>query len=141
RTGPRHPNRGPLTERGLKHTVACVEAMKEVLGDEVGLALDAGPGFTVPDAIRLLRALEPLNLTWVEDLLTGDYVPWVPADQSREVTVATSTPTHPGEQLYLRQNFKDLISTPAGRAGGPGPSHAGASARCARGTARGGGTC
>ena len=35
-----------LTERGLKHVVACVEAMKEVLGDEVGLALDCGPGWT-----------------------------------------------------------------------------------------------
>ncbi len=36
-------NRGLLTERGLKHVIACVEAMKDVLGDEVGLALDCGP--------------------------------------------------------------------------------------------------
>src|SRR4051812_49881774 len=42
-------SRGLLTEKGLKHVVACVEAMKEVLGDEVGLALDCGPGWTVPD--------------------------------------------------------------------------------------------
>src|ERR1051325_9603090 len=33
-----HSHRGPLTERGLKHIIACVEAMKSVLGDEVGLA-------------------------------------------------------------------------------------------------------
>jgi L-alanine-DL-glutamate epimerase-like enolase superfamily enzyme len=125
RTGPRHPNRGPLTERGMKHIVACVEAMKEVLGDEVGLALDAGPGFTVPDSIRLLRALEPLNLMWVEDLLTGDYVPWVHAEQYREVTVATSTPTHTGEQIYLRQNFKDLVSSQAVRVVGPDPCDVG----------------
>ena len=50
------PDRGLLTERGFKHVVACVEAMKEVLGDEVGLALDCGPGWTVPDAIRLAKA-------------------------------------------------------------------------------------
>ena len=56
-----HPHRGPLTERGLKHVIACVEAMKAVLGDEVGLALDCGPGWMVPDAIRLAKALEPLN--------------------------------------------------------------------------------
>ena len=42
------PDRGLLTEQGLKHVIACVEAMKEVLGDEVGLALDCGPGWTVP---------------------------------------------------------------------------------------------
>ncbi len=35
-----HPHRGPLTERGLKHIIACVEAMKDVLRDDVGLALD-----------------------------------------------------------------------------------------------------
>ncbi|WP_211366821.1 enolase C-terminal domain-like protein [Pseudonocardia kunmingensis] len=97
----------------------------EVLGDEVGLALDAGPGFTVSDSIRLLRALEPLNLMWVEDLLTGDYVPWVHAEQYREVTVATSTPTHTGEQVYLRQNFKDLVSTQAVRVVGPDPCDVG----------------
>src|SRR5688572_30255520 len=50
-------DRGLLTERGLKHVIACVEAMKEVTGDSVGLALDCGPGWTVPDAIRLAKAL------------------------------------------------------------------------------------
>ena len=35
--------------------------MKEVLGDEIGLALDCGPGWMVPDAIRLAKALEPLQ--------------------------------------------------------------------------------
>src|SRR5579859_6653485 len=73
-------NRGLLTERGMKHVIACVEAMKEVLGDEVGLALDCGPGLMVPDAIRLAKALEPLHLMWLEDMLTGDYVPYVSAD-------------------------------------------------------------
>jgi L-alanine-DL-glutamate epimerase-like enolase superfamily enzyme len=102
-------DRGLLTERGFKHIVSCVEAMKEVLGDKVGLALDCGPGFMVPDAIRLARALEPLNIMWLEDMLTGDYVPYVNADVYREVTRATSTPIHTGEQIYLRQNFKDLI--------------------------------
>ena len=31
--------------------------MKAVLGDEIGLALDCGPGWTVPDAIRFAKAL------------------------------------------------------------------------------------
>src|SRR5918997_6597834 len=54
-------DRGLLTEKGFKHLIACIEAMKDVLGDEVGLALDCGPGFTVPDAIRLAKAAEPLK--------------------------------------------------------------------------------
>lgn len=121
REAPRYPNRGLLTERGLRHVVDCVRAMKEVLGDEVGLALDCGPGWTVPDAIRLAQALEPYNLLWLEDLLTGDYTPFVQAELYREVTRSTSVPIHTGEQIYLRQNFKELIERQAVRVIGPDP--------------------
>ena len=99
--------------------------MKEVLGDEVGLALDCGPGWMVPDAIRLARALEPLNIMWLEDMLTGDYVPYVNADVYRDLTQSTSTPIHTGEQIYLRQNFKELIETQAVNVIGPDPGDVG----------------
>jgi len=124
-TGSPYLNRGPLTERGLKHLVACVEAMKSVLGDEVGLALDCGPGWTVPDAIRFARAVEPYNILWLEDLITGDYTPYVVAELYREVTTQTMTPTHTGEQIYLRQNFMQLIETQAVRVIGPDPADVG----------------
>jgi L-alanine-DL-glutamate epimerase-like enolase superfamily enzyme len=123
--GGRHPNRGLLTERGLKHTVACVEAMKEVLGDEIGLALDCGPGMTVPDAVRLAKAVEPLNVAWLEDMITGDYTPYVLADLYRDVTMKTSTPIHTGEQIYLRQNFVELIEKQAVNIVGPDPCDVG----------------
>ncbi|HEX7432094.1 MAG TPA: mandelate racemase/muconate lactonizing enzyme family protein [Anaerolineaceae bacterium] len=125
RGGAPHANRGLLTERGLKHTIACVEAMKSVLGDEIGLALDCGPGWMVPDAIRLARALEPLNIMWMEDLITGDYMPYVLADNYREVTRSTTTPIHTGEQIYLRQNFRDLIEKNAVNILGPDPADIG----------------
>jgi L-alanine-DL-glutamate epimerase-like enolase superfamily enzyme len=117
----RSANRGLLTERGLDHVVACVAAMKEVLGDQIGLALDCGPGWMVPDAIRLARALEHLNVLWLEDLITGDYTPYVLPDLYREVTQSSSIPIHTGEQIYLRQNFKDLIERQAVRIIGPDP--------------------
>jgi L-alanine-DL-glutamate epimerase-like enolase superfamily enzyme len=120
-----HANRGLLTERGLNHVIACVEAMKSVLGDEVGLALDCGPGWMVPDAIRLAKALEGRHIMWLEDLITGDYVPYVLADVYREVTRSTSTPIHTGEQIYLRQNFKDLIEKHAVHIIGPDPADIG----------------
>jgi L-alanine-DL-glutamate epimerase-like enolase superfamily enzyme len=119
RDGPAHPNRGPLTERGLRHTIECIEAMKEVLGDDVGLALDMGPGLTLPDAIRIMRAIEPLNVMWGEDILTGDFVPWLHVDEYAELTRATTTPTHTGEQIYSRHNFRELIDRQAVRVIGP----------------------
>ena len=125
RKGRFHPNRGLLTERGLNHILECVKAMKDVLGEDVGLALDCGPGFVVPSAIRLARALEPLNVMWLEDMITGDYIPYVLPDVYREVTRATSTPIHTGEQIYLRQNFKDLIEMHAVDIIGPDPCDVG----------------
>jgi L-alanine-DL-glutamate epimerase-like enolase superfamily enzyme len=113
--------RGMLTERGLKHIVACVEAMKGVLGDEIGLALDCGPGFSVPDAKRLAKAMEPLNVMWLEDMITGDYIPHAGANLYRDVTTSTTTPIHTGEQIYLRQNFRELIETRAVNIVGPDP--------------------
>ncbi|HEX4212075.1 MAG TPA: mandelate racemase/muconate lactonizing enzyme family protein [Candidatus Dormibacteraeota bacterium] len=125
RDGSSHPNRGMVTERGLAHVVACVEAMRGVLGDEVGLALDLGPGWMLPDAIRLARALEPFRPAWLEDVLTGDYVPFVDAASYRELTRSTTCPIHTGEQIYLRQNFVELIETQAVRIIGPDPADVG----------------
>ncbi len=125
RTGAPHSNRGLMTERGLNHVIACVEAMKKVLGDKVGLALDCGPGWAVKDAITFARALEPFHITWLEDLLTGDYVPYVNADVYRDLKQSTSIPIHTGEQIYLRQNFKDLVEKQAVDVVGPDPADCG----------------
>lgn len=118
-------DRGPVTERGLKHLVECVAAMKKVAGDKVGLALDCGPGWMLADAIKLARLLEPYNLLWIEDLLSGDYTPWVNAGVYRELTRLSPTPIHTGEQIYLRQNFKELIETHAVHVIGPDPADVG----------------
>ena len=123
--GAPHTHRGLLTEKGFKHIVACAEAMKEVLGDEVGLALDCGPGMMVSDAIRLAQAVESLNLMWLEDMITGDYTPYVLAELYRQVTESTSTPIHTGEQIYLRQHFKDLFEKQAVNVVGPDPADVG----------------
>ena len=117
--------RGKITERGLRHVVDCVEAMKEVTGNKVGLALDSGPGWMFSDALRFARAVEHLDLLWLEDLISGDYTPWSDADLYKELTTATSTPIHTGEQMYLRNNFKPLIESRAVDVIGPDPADVG----------------
>ncbi|WP_220795353.1 mandelate racemase/muconate lactonizing enzyme family protein [Streptomyces shenzhenensis] len=125
REGPLHPNRGSLTPSGISRIVDAVAAMKDTLGPHRRLALDMGPGWTVPDAIRVLRELEQFDIAWAEDILTGDFVPWNDAAGYREITTATTVPTHTGEQLYLRHNFRELIETRAVRVIGPDPGDVG----------------
>lgn len=118
-------DQGQISEHGFQHMLDCVAAMKEVTGKKVSLALDCGPGWFLHDAIRFARAVEKYDLMWLEDMLTGDYVPWVNPQIYRELTVSTSTPIHTGEQIYLRHNFKELIESQAVRVVGPDPADIG----------------
>lgn len=120
-----YPHRGLLSENGFNHMVECVRAAKQTLGSNYGLAVDAGPGFLAHDALRFAKMVEDLHLLWVEDMITGDQVPFVNADVYREVTQATTTPIHTGEQIYLRQNFKSLIEGHAVNIVGPDPCDCG----------------
>jgi L-alanine-DL-glutamate epimerase-like enolase superfamily enzyme len=47
------------------------------------------------------------------------------ASNYHELTHATTTPIHTGEQIYLRQNFRELIETRAVRIIGPDPCDVG----------------
>lgn len=120
-----YPHKGVLTEDGMAHLVDCVTAAKETLGKSYGLAVDAGPGYLPQDALRFARATEPLNLLWIEDMITGDYSPYINHDVYRDVTHATTTPIHTGEQIYLRQNYKHLIESHAVNVIGPDPCDVG----------------
>ena len=120
-----YPHKGTLTEKGLDHLVACVTSAKETLGKGYNTAVDAGPGYMPLDALKFAKAVEHLNLMWVEDTITGDYSPYVNHDVYREVTRATTTPIHTGEQIYLRQNYKHLIESHAVHVIGPDPCDVG----------------
>jgi len=52
-------------------------------------------------------------------------VPYVAPDVYREVTRASTTPIHTGEQIYLRHNFKGLIEGHAVNIIGPDPCDVG----------------
>jgi L-alanine-DL-glutamate epimerase-like enolase superfamily enzyme len=54
-------------------------------------------------------------------MVTGDYTPYTLAHIYRDITSQTTTPIHTGEQMYLRQNFVELIKTQAVNVLGPDP--------------------
>lgn len=120
-----YPHKGTMTEEGMDHLVACVTAAKETLGKGIGMAVDAGPGYMPLDALKFARKVEHLNLLWIEDTITGDYSPFVNHDVYHDVTHATTTPIHTGEQIYLRQNYKHLIESHAVNVIGPDPCDVG----------------
>ncbi len=122
---PDNANGSLLTDKGLNYLIEYVGKIKEVVGDKVGIAFDCGPGLTAIDALKFAKGVEPFNVLWLEDMVTGDYTPYNLAQVYRDITSNTTTNIHTGEQIYLRQNFRELIETHAVNVVGPDPADVG----------------
>ena len=120
-----HADQRLIREPSMGLMEDCVAAMKDVLGDTVGLALDCGPGWMPIDALRFASPIEKYNVMWCEDMLTGDCSTDQNAQIHRDLTLQTTTPIHNGEQVYLRNNLKELIETQAVNSVGPDPADLG----------------
>jgi len=85
-----------------------VQAMREHLGDGFPLMADANMKWTVEDAIRAARALQPYDLTWLEE-------PTIPEDISghARIMVAGGVPIAAGENLRSLWEFRDYIAAGA----------------------------
>ena len=119
-------NRGSyLTEKALDYYIDYITRIHAVVKGKVGLAFDVGPGLTPVDALRLAKAVEPCNFMWLEDTIEGDGSPSTRAHVYRDITMNTTTPIHTGEQIYLRENFRELIETQAVNVIGPDPADVG----------------
>lgn len=114
-----------LTDKGLHYLIDYVGTIKEIVGDKVGIAFDCGPGLTAIDALKFAKGVEPFNVMWLEDMVIGDYTPYSLAQVYRDITQNTTTNIHTGEQVYLRQNFRELIETHAVNVVGPDPADVG----------------
>ncbi|MBR0656313.1 mandelate racemase/muconate lactonizing enzyme family protein [Plastoroseomonas arctica] len=85
-----------------------VAAVREAIGPDVKLAVDANHCFTVPQAIRLGRAMEPLDLLWFEEPISPE-----DHDGYVEVTRALDMAVAGGENDFTRWGFRDVIARKA----------------------------
>ena len=97
-----------LTDKGIARFVEIANAVREAAGWDINLAIDHFGPMTVNDSIRLGRALEPVCLSWMEDLLHWDDI-----EGYRRITENINVPTLTGENIYLWDGFRDLIEARA----------------------------
>nr|WMC98293.1 mandelate racemase/muconate lactonizing enzyme family protein [Aminobacter aminovorans] len=108
---------------GLLDPVRKVAKMRDLLGDEIDIAVDVhGPPWLTPqDAVQLARALEPYNILWLEDPISPDNI-----EGYQRIRDASSVPLAAGERVtgifgereLIERNLVDVIQPDAGRAGG-----------------------
>ncbi|WP_373523713.1 mandelate racemase/muconate lactonizing enzyme family protein [Aquiflexum sp.] len=93
-----------ITEKGLDELAKIVHEVREMVGYEIPISTDHYGHIDVNNCIKLGQALEKYTLAWLEDM-----VPWQWTEQHKKITDALITPTTTGEDIFLLENFKDLI--------------------------------
>ena len=89
----------------LREDVERVRRMREHLGDDFPLMVDANMRWSVDQAIRAARELEPFNLVWIEE-------PTIPDDVDGHVRVVREgrTPVATGENLHTLYEFRAMMA-------------------------------
>ncbi len=122
---PENFNGSMLTTKGLDYLINYVRTIREKVGPDIGIAFDCGPGLMAPDALKFAKGVEDCNVMWLEDLVSGDYTPYNLAQVYRDITWNTTTNIHTGEQVYLRQNYREMIEGQCVNVIGPDPADVG----------------
>jgi gluconate/galactonate dehydratase len=97
-----------LTEKGVEILEQFVAEVRGIVGSEIPIATDHFGPFSVEDAERVLRRLEKHNIAWFEDPL-----PWQYTEQYARLARASSVPICTGEDIYLKEGFRDLVNANA----------------------------
>lgn len=110
--------------RTLSDDLVRLAAVREVLGADTELMVDANNGWDLPEASRRIDAMAPFNLTWVEE-------PLMPDDISGHTRLQqhAGTPIAAGETLFSAAEFARYLDAGAisyvqadvGRVGGITP--------------------
>lgn len=82
-----------------------LNAVRDAVGDQFEIMVDANQSFRLDDAIRRARQLEALNIAWLEEPLPADDV----AGHAR-LAAGTSVPIAVGESLYSIGQFRDYLA-------------------------------
>jgi L-alanine-DL-glutamate epimerase-like enolase superfamily enzyme len=100
-----HPFTGiHITEKGLELLEQYVADVRSVIGYEVPLAIDHFGHIGFEDCIRLGKRIEKYNLAWMEDM-----IPWQYTEQYARLARSVQIPICTGEDIYLKENFRQLL--------------------------------
>ena len=79
-------------------------SVRDAVGDDYELMFDAFNGWTLSYAIEMVRALEPIVPTWMEEPIPPERV-----SELRKLRGAARVPIATGEHVYTRWQVKELL--------------------------------
>src|SRR5271168_310301 len=97
-----------VTEKGIAMLEQYVAAVRDAVGMEIPLSMDHLGHLGVKSIIRLGKAYEKYNLSWMEDV-----IPWNFTDLLKQISDESPTPILTGEDIYLKEPFQVLCENHA----------------------------
>ena len=88
--------------------ISRIKAVREAIGPDIRLMLDANCAYRCYEAVRLSRLAEPYDPFWLEEPVQPDDY-----DGFRKIAAAGAIPLAAGENEYTKYGFRDLIATGA----------------------------
>ena len=88
-----------------KEDIERLAAVRDAVGDDVEILIDANNGYYAKQAIRMARAFEPYRVGWFEEPVLADDIEGLAA-----VARATDIPIATGEHEYTKFGFRELIA-------------------------------
>lgn len=98
-----------MGDKPLKVEIERLKAVREVVGDDIGIMVDANWAWSVSEAVKIGRHLEEYDVYWLEDPLASD-----DPDQLAQVADALDLPIADGETFCTKHDFRRLIESGAG---------------------------
>jgi galactonate dehydratase len=92
----------------IDRIVKTVAAVRQAIGPAMAMMVEMHTRFDLPTAIRLVKAFELFDPTWIEEPVPPENM-----DALREVTQSSSTPICVGENLYMVHQFQQLLDRKA----------------------------
>jgi len=97
-----------LQDKSVDDSAARVREVRETLGPDIGLMVDAHGTWSVRQAQRFARKVEDCDVAWLEEPVSPENIPG-----QAEVRASTDIPIASGESEQTRFAFRDLINARA----------------------------
>ena len=108
------------THSKVTRVLENVQAVRDAVGPDIGLAVDFHGRVHKPMAKVLMRELAPFGLMFIEEPVLSDHLEAIP-----ELAAIAPAPIALGERLFSRYDFKRVLATGGVDILQPDPSHAG----------------
>jgi len=92
----------------IKDDIARIKAVREVIGPDIALLLDANCAYRAYEAIQFAKRAEEYEPFWFEEAVQPDDY-----DGFAKIAAQTTIPLATGENEYTKHGFRDLIETKA----------------------------